>query len=253
MALNLNSAHAKRSLHHKNIKILRHPDPMKDQLNSILWAHHEKIVIIDQTVAFFGGIDLCFGRWDNHLHKLTDLGSVLPTASKAEPSAKDINNNLDLKSAPSVIEEEEEINTIDNNNINLTNENIIETNNNNKRFKFLRMISLPARPLESKNSINSDNKTLNLFNDNIFINKNIYGDLNSNNRNNNNKSEVEQSDEKNVNIKNDKTKKPPKTFERTKSLELGDTTETYDNCNEDDNGFECDNKGIGSIMILYTF
>ena len=56
MALNLNSAHAKRSLLHKNIKVLRHPDHIKDQLNSIFWAHHEKLVIIDQTVAFFGGI-----------------------------------------------------------------------------------------------------------------------------------------------------------------------------------------------------
>ena len=56
MALNLNSAYAKRRLSHKNIKILRHPDHMKDQLNSILWAHHEKLVIVDQSIAFFGGI-----------------------------------------------------------------------------------------------------------------------------------------------------------------------------------------------------
>jgi len=39
-------------------------------------AHHEKLLIIDQLIAFVGGIDLCYGRWDDHQHRLTDLGSV---------------------------------------------------------------------------------------------------------------------------------------------------------------------------------
>lgn len=34
-----------------------------------LWAHHEKIVCIDQTTAFVGGIDLCYGRWDTSEHR----------------------------------------------------------------------------------------------------------------------------------------------------------------------------------------
>ena len=38
----------------------------------LLWAHHEKIIIIDQTLAFVGGIDLAFGRWDNECHELCD-------------------------------------------------------------------------------------------------------------------------------------------------------------------------------------
>lgn len=33
-------------------------------------------MIVDQLYAFIGGIDLCYGRWDDHKHKLTDLGSV---------------------------------------------------------------------------------------------------------------------------------------------------------------------------------
>lgn len=37
-----------------------------------LWAHHEKLVVIDQTYAFVGGIDLCFGRWDDGNHRLAD-------------------------------------------------------------------------------------------------------------------------------------------------------------------------------------
>lgn len=38
------------------------------------WSHHEKIVCIDQQVAFIGGLDLCFGRWDTNDHPLKDLG-----------------------------------------------------------------------------------------------------------------------------------------------------------------------------------
>ena len=33
-----------------------------------LWSHHEKIVVIDQTVAFLGGLDLCYGRYDTNKH-----------------------------------------------------------------------------------------------------------------------------------------------------------------------------------------
>jgi phospholipase D1/2 len=29
----------------------------------LYWAHHEKLCLIDGTVAFMGGLDLCYGRW----------------------------------------------------------------------------------------------------------------------------------------------------------------------------------------------
>ncbi len=74
ITLPINSAYSKRTLSHRNIKVLRHPDHLN---GPIMWAHHEKLVIIDQTVAYFGGIDLCYGRWDDHCHRLTDLGSVI--------------------------------------------------------------------------------------------------------------------------------------------------------------------------------
>lgn len=51
---------------------MRHPDHVSSVV--FLWAHHEKMVAIDQTVAFVGGIDLAFGRWDNSQYRLTDLG-----------------------------------------------------------------------------------------------------------------------------------------------------------------------------------
>lgn len=30
-----------------------------------MWSHHEKIVVIDQKIAYIGGLDLCYGRYDN--------------------------------------------------------------------------------------------------------------------------------------------------------------------------------------------
>ncbi|XP_037322952.1 phospholipase D2 [Pungitius pungitius] len=74
MALGINSEHSKRTLMdmHPNIKVMRHPDHVASVI--FMWAHHEKTVAIDQTVAFVGGIDLAFGRWDDSLYRLTDLG-----------------------------------------------------------------------------------------------------------------------------------------------------------------------------------
>ena len=38
----------------------------------IRWSHHEKMVVIDRKIAFLGGLDLCFGRWDTPEHRLND-------------------------------------------------------------------------------------------------------------------------------------------------------------------------------------
>ena len=53
---------------------MRHPDHVSSSV--YLWAHHEKIIVIDQSVACVGGIDLAYGRWDDREHRLTDVGSV---------------------------------------------------------------------------------------------------------------------------------------------------------------------------------
>lgn len=55
-------------------QVMRHPDHVSSAV--YLWAHHEKIIVIDQSVAFVGGIDLAYGRWDDEEHRLTDIGSV---------------------------------------------------------------------------------------------------------------------------------------------------------------------------------
>ncbi|CAD5118946.1 DgyrCDS7620 [Dimorphilus gyrociliatus] len=74
-ALGINSYYTKETLlklHPENIKVLRHPDGIT------LWSHHEKCVVVDQRIAFLGGIDICYGRWDTSSHRLTDLGSYEP-------------------------------------------------------------------------------------------------------------------------------------------------------------------------------
>lgn len=74
LVLNLGSAFAKDYFNnlHPNITVLRHPDHLSEGI--LLWAHHEKVVVIDQTMAYVGGMDLTFGRWDTWKHHLTDVG-----------------------------------------------------------------------------------------------------------------------------------------------------------------------------------
>ncbi|CAF4615796.1 unnamed protein product, partial [Rotaria sp. Silwood2] len=59
----------------KNIKVIRHPNHIviPGTESSFLFSHHEKAVVIDQRIAFIGGIDLCWGRWDTDEHRLVDL------------------------------------------------------------------------------------------------------------------------------------------------------------------------------------
>ncbi|KTG04377.1 hypothetical protein cypCar_00009133 [Cyprinus carpio] len=80
LALGINSEYSKRTLLqlHPNIKVMRHPDHVSSSV--YLWAHHEKIVVIDQSVAFVGGIDLA------HLqkHGLAPADSVSSVESSEE-------------------------------------------------------------------------------------------------------------------------------------------------------------------------
>ena len=100
MALGINSYYSKQKLveQHDNIKVLRHPDHAR--VGVFLWAHHEKLVVIDQTYAFVGGIDLCYGRWDDHKHRLTDLGSI----SSKEIGLKKISTAVSVEHAGSALE-----------------------------------------------------------------------------------------------------------------------------------------------------
>jgi phospholipase D1/2 len=55
---------------HPNVFVQRSPNQFKK--NQFFFAHHEKICVVDHTVAFVGGIDLCFGRWDTPQHSVVD-------------------------------------------------------------------------------------------------------------------------------------------------------------------------------------
>ncbi|KAI9860421.1 MAG: Phospholipase D1 [Trichoglossum hirsutum] len=55
---------------HPNIFVQRSPNQIRQ--GAFFWAHHEKICVVDHTVAFVGGIDLCFGRWDTPQHSVVD-------------------------------------------------------------------------------------------------------------------------------------------------------------------------------------
>lgn len=109
--LTLSSAHTKHVLEalSPNIGVFRHPDHLPDAQtahSSILsslqgltldaagasklgadalkgiygitddvilyWAHHEKLCLVDGNIAFMGGLDLCFGRWDMNQHPIAD-------------------------------------------------------------------------------------------------------------------------------------------------------------------------------------
>ncbi|KAI9491274.1 hypothetical protein BDB00DRAFT_767302 [Zychaea mexicana] len=74
MALTINSEHTRDVLEnlHENIIVQRSPDFTLKGLNAY-WSHHEKYVVVDNKIAFLGGLDLCFGRWDTHAHHPGDF------------------------------------------------------------------------------------------------------------------------------------------------------------------------------------
>ena len=107
----VSSSHTKHALEalHPNISVFRHPDHLPDAqtlessffsslknlsitaataaslpgdalkaiygMNDdviLFWAHHEKLCLIDKKVAFMGGLDLSYGRWDTNQHPIAD-------------------------------------------------------------------------------------------------------------------------------------------------------------------------------------
>lgn len=108
-AISCNSEHTKHALQslcpkgspgYGNIKIMRHPDHnvLENAADmTFYWAHHEKFIVIDYKMAFIGGLDLCFGRWDAHQHPLSDIHPE-GVANEVWPG-QDFNNNrvMDFK------------------------------------------------------------------------------------------------------------------------------------------------------------
>ncbi|KAF9979021.1 Phospholipase D1 [Actinomortierella ambigua] len=93
-AMHLASLRAKKLLRSRcgeNIWIQRHGP----NLQAAWWAHHEKLIVVDNVIAFLGGLDLCFGRWDTPEHTLIDIPErhgdfeVWPGQDYSNPRIKD--------------------------------------------------------------------------------------------------------------------------------------------------------------------
>ncbi|KAL0074116.1 hypothetical protein J3Q64DRAFT_1735116 [Phycomyces blakesleeanus] len=97
VALTILSAHTKRALQnlHPNIIVQRHPDHRTVDNNILFWSHHEKMVVVDNRIAFIGGLDLCWGRYDSHSHRLADYPAkghsheIFPGQDYSDPRVKD--------------------------------------------------------------------------------------------------------------------------------------------------------------------
>lgn len=65
----LNSKYCKEYLNslHPNFHVMNHPEILP-----LIWGHHQKFIVIDQDHAFQGGFDVCWGRWDDETHRLSD-------------------------------------------------------------------------------------------------------------------------------------------------------------------------------------
>ncbi|KAF9424284.1 hypothetical protein BGZ94_008060 [Podila epigama] len=101
LALTLDSSHTKKWLQdlHPNIQVQRHPDHLSINATQF-WAHHEKICVIDCRLAFIGGLDMCFGRYDSRTHQLSDYhpsgeGTIWPGQDYSNPRIKDFVNVKD--------------------------------------------------------------------------------------------------------------------------------------------------------------
>ena len=95
--MHLESKFAQSVLKHQNIRVLRHPGWYTTFLHGYAgtgwWSHHEKVVVVDRSIAFVGGIDLCFGRWDTHNHDLTDDYPLHPCIQENGQCEQDIDAN----------------------------------------------------------------------------------------------------------------------------------------------------------------
>lgn len=63
---------------HPNIHIEHHASAM---FQFLAWTHHQKTLVIDEKIAFVGGLDICLHRWDKNSHPIIDpshVGSIFP-------------------------------------------------------------------------------------------------------------------------------------------------------------------------------
>jgi len=66
-------------------RVMRHPNHFA--AGQLFWSHHEKVVVVDQCVAFVGGMDLVEGRYDDAEHRLTGDAALFPDDDYYQPNA----------------------------------------------------------------------------------------------------------------------------------------------------------------------
>jgi phosphatidylserine/phosphatidylglycerophosphate/cardiolipin synthase-like enzyme len=99
-SLTIDSASTKTKLMalHPNIKVMRYPDHVYGGV--LYWALHDKILIIDTDLAFIGGLDLCFGRYDTNQHEIFDsldrTDEIFPGQDYSNPREKDFKDVTDF-------------------------------------------------------------------------------------------------------------------------------------------------------------
>ena len=81
---------------------MRKHDIVEDVI--LYWAHHEKLCLIDGTMAFMGGLDLCFGRWDMYQHPIADAH---PTNTKKTVFPGQDYNNARIRDFDNVVQWQE--------------------------------------------------------------------------------------------------------------------------------------------------
>ncbi len=67
-----------------------HPRPRLsfrlDDRHPLLGSHHQKVVVVDDTVAFVGGIDLTHGRWDTGEHRRDEPNRLDAQGNQSRPN-----------------------------------------------------------------------------------------------------------------------------------------------------------------------
>src|SRR5881628_580423 len=82
------------------------PDQIRFRLDNVLPAgasHHQKIVVIDDALAFSGGMDLAVRRWDTSSHHLDDPNRCDPSG-KPYPPFHDVQMAVDRDAAHALAE-----------------------------------------------------------------------------------------------------------------------------------------------------
>lgn len=67
------SSMAKKKLEsiHPNVFVIRHP-PLEPRN----WMHHQKFIVVDNVIAFVGGVDISYGSWDSPAHLCIDANHL---------------------------------------------------------------------------------------------------------------------------------------------------------------------------------